>query len=625
MKSVELFHLGQETHAYRYFGAHALDTGYRFRLWVPDVTAVFVVGDFNGWQNHSHPMTEVSPAIYECNIPDAQAGQCYKFAVQEKSGNLVYRADPFSFQAELRPNNASVLYTNEHYPWNDHNFLEKRPTRNEAQAINIYEVHLGSWRKHEHGDFLNYDEIGDELIPYLLEMHYTHVEFMPIQEHPLDASWGYQVTGYFAVTSRFGEPRQFKNLVNRLHQAGIGVILDWVPAHFPKDEHGLARFNGSALYEYADESMSERKIWGTLVFDYNRPEVCSFLLSNAFFWVEEFHIDGLRFDAVSSILYRDYDRAGYNNAAYNSLIESDQTNTEAAAFISMVNAKLHAAHPQCLTFAEESSDYDGVTRSVEEGGLGFDYKWNMGWMHDTLSYFKSDYVHRPYQHQHMTFSLTYAFKERHLLPFSHDEVVHGKRSLIDKMPGDYWRKFASYRSLLAYMMTHPGAKLLFMGSEFAQFTEWHYYESLDWYLLDYEMHRKLQSYVTFLNKLYKDNPALWANDEDWSGFAWVDADDAERTVFSYLRSAPGEAPLLIVLNMLPSPIEDFSIGVPFSGRYEIVLNSDKAAFGGSDYPVLGDAHEVSELETRGEPDGDLPDSLAFRLTPLSCMIFKYKP
>lgn len=614
MKSAELFHLGQETHAFRYFGAHPHGDGFLFRLWAPQVAKVSVTGDFNDWRPDADPMHEISPSIYECFIPAAKALQCYKFAIEDLAGQVVYRADPYGSRAELRPLTASILEDEAAYDWGDRDFLEQRALHKAPQAINIYELHLGSWRRHDDGSFLNYDEIADELISYLLDLHYTHVEFMPLMEHPLDASWGYQATGYFAVTARYGTPRQFKNLINRLHQAGIAVLMDWVPAHFPKDEQGLARFNGQALYEYADEVLNDRKTWGTLVFDYGRPEVCSFLLSNAFYWVEEFHIDGLCFAAVASVLYSDSDHD-----------TKQSLNAEATHFFRTLNHRLHERHPQLLTIVDDTANYDGATHDSAEEGLGFSFKWNLTWMHETLDYFKSDYVHRPYQDHRITSPLASALSERHLLPFSHDELVHGKRSLIDKMPGDYWRKFASYRNLLAYQMTYPGAKLLFMGSEIAQFTEWHYYESLDWYILDYEMHRKLHAYVSFLNKLYKQRPVFWANDQDWSGFVWVDADDAERSVFSFLRATDGEEPCLVIFNMLPSPIEDFVIGVPFAGRYEIVLNSDDSAFGGSDYPLFANAHAVRDLDTIGSPFGTLADSLSFRLPPLSCLVLRHTP
>ncbi len=618
MKSVEFFHLGQETHAFRYFGAHRSGAGYLFRLWAPQVARVSVTGDFNDWRLEAHPMHEVSPAIYECCVPEAQAFQCYKYAIEDLEGKIVYRADPYGTRSELRPLSASILEDGTSYDWGDQEFLKQRVPHDASQAINIYELHLGSWRRRNDGSFMNYDEIADELIPYLLDLHYTHVEFLPIQEHPLDASWGYQVSGYFAVTARYGTPQQFKNLINRLHQAGIAVILDWVPAHFPKDEQGLARFNGQALYEYPDEALNDRKTWGTLVFDYGRPEVCSFLLSNAFFWIEEYHVDGLRFAAIASVLYSDTEQVIHNSHA-----AELRLNAEAALFFRSLNQRLHKQHPTLLTIVDDTSNCDRATHPIADNGLGFSFKWNLDWMHETIDYFKSDYVHRPYQQQRITSALVNAFKERYLLPYSHDVMVHGKRSLIDKMPGDYWRKFASYRNLLAYQMTHPGPKLLFMGSEIAQFSEWHYYEALDWYILDYEMHRKLQAYVAHLNKLYKEDPVFWANDVDWSGFVWVEADDAERSVFSFIRAAEAEEPCLVIFNMLPSPIDDFVIGVPFSGRYKVLLNSDESVYGGSDYPIFADAHAVDELESCGEACGGMADSLLFRLPPLSTLIIKH--
>ncbi len=620
MKSPELFHSGLECRAYHYFGAHESDVGYIWRIWAPGVRSVSVVGDFNNWQPAANPLQEIFPGIYETHIATAVPGQCYKFALTDQSGQCTYRSDPFAFASELRPQNASVLWRDSHFDWGDESHWPQSADAKYARPLNIYELHLGSWRRHADGSFLNYAEMVDELIPYLQELQFTHVELMPLQEHPLDASWGYQVTAYFAVTARYGTAEQFKYMVKRLHEAGFGVILDWVPAHFPKDEHGLARFNGEALYEYADAELRERKVWGTLVFDYGRPEVCSFLLSNAFYWIEEYHLDGLRFDAVSSILYRNYD-----SYAYEHLEQGEQINEEAVSFLRHVNNRLHEAFPWVLTFAEESSDFPLVTGATAEGGLGFDYKWNLGWMHDTLDYFTSDYVYRPYNHNKLTFSLTYAFSERYVLPLSHDDVVHGKKSLIDKMPGDYWRKFASYRCLLAYLMTHPGAKLLFMGAELAQFNEWHYYEALDWNLLDYEMHRKLRNYLIELNKLYLAQAAFWANEHDWSGFVWLDADDAEHSVFSYIRQAKDAPPCLLIFNMLPSPIEDFCIGVPYSGRWRILLNSDDGNFGGSDYALYPGTSDVTELHTRGKAEGEMADSLAFRLTPLSALILQYIP
>lgn len=607
------FWQGRASRAYEWMGVHQLDGVHQFCVWAPRAQAVYLIGDFNDWREDATKMEALEGGLFSATVEGAKPGQRYQYRILTAEGKAILKSDPYARQGELRPGQTSIIPSieDETYEWTDEAWLQQRPEALAPQPINIYELHLGSWRRHRDGQVFRYDELIDELIPYLKTLHYTHVELMPLMEHPLDASWGYQVSGYYAPTRRYGNARQLKALIDALHGAGIGVILDWVPAHFPKDDFALARFDGEALYESPDEIEGQRRLWGTLVFNYEEGGVRSFLKSNAMYWIEEFHADALRVDAVSSMLYRDYDQDQYQRNE-----RGTRYNEPAIAFLKDLNQTLREAHPQVLLFAEESSQFPAVTQSVEEGGLGFTHKWDLGWMHDNLDYFSTDYAYRPYQHQRLTFNFLYAFSERHLLPLSHDEFVYGKQALIEKMPGDYWRKCASARCLLSHLITHPGAKLLFMGQEFAQFSEWRFYESLDWQVLEYDLHQKFHRFVGTINQLYRDLPVLWKNDRDWSGFRWVEADDAERSVFAYLRMAEGEEAVLTVLNMLPSPIEYFEIGVPEAGIYDIILDSDADYFGGSNYDT---GVSCEGMLARAESCSGLPYRIQFHLPPLAAI------
>lgn len=554
--------------------------GYRFAVWAPRAQAVHITGDFNEWNETACPMTkDGNTGIWSAELPDARQWQRYKYVITGADGRKVQKADPFARHAETRPGTASILYDYNDYTWNDESWLSHRRDPKEPQPLNIYEVHLGSWRQYEDGNFYNYRTTAVELADYVLEMGYNAIEIMPITEYPLDDSWGYQVTGYFAPTSRYGTPADFKFFVDHMHQKGIRVILDWVPAHFPKDSFGLARFDGLPLYEYADTRVGEHKSWGTLVFDFSKNEVLSFLNSSAWFWMDEFHIDGLRVDAVSSMIYLDYDRDDFIRNQF-----GGNENLEALDFMRNLNDLILPHFPGSMMIAEESTAYPYITYPTSDKGLGFTHKWNMGWMHDTLKYMSLDYIHRPYHHNQLSFSMTYAFSERYVLAFSHDEVVHGKKSLIDRMPGDIWRKFANYRAMLMYMMSHPGAKLNFMGYEFAQFVEWRFKEELQWFMLENENHRKTQDFVKDLNHLYLESPAFWEQDMNWYGFEWLQADDRDNSVYIYSRSgAYDDQVILVILNLTPAVVPGYKMRAPRFGRYKVLMNSDEGRYGGSDY------------------------------------------
>ncbi|GAC1508085.1 MAG: 1,4-alpha-glucan branching protein GlgB [Chloroflexota bacterium] len=591
----DLHLFGQGTHrrAYEKLGAHCMREGnadgVRFAVWAPSATGVSVIGDFNAWRHGTdwlHP-TGVS-GIWQGFVAHVRPGALYKFSIVPPGGNgTLEKADPFAFQAEVRPHTASVVTCDPDYAWGDDSWMRRRgETQWSSQPVSVYEVHLGSWRRSpDHpSEFLSYRHLADHLPEYARDLGYTHVELMPVAEHPLDMSWGYQTTGYFAPTARFGSPEDFMYLVDRCHRAGLGVILDWVPAHFPKDAHGLAFFDGTHLYEHADPRQGEQLDWGTLVFNYGRNEVKSFLLSNAVFWIDRYHIDGLRVDAVASMLYLDYSResGGWIPNRY-----GGRENLEAIEFIKQVNWALHEEYPGALMIAEESTAWPGVTTPVDQGGLGFDFKWNMGWMHDTLEYMALDPVYRHFHHNEITFSLVYAFTERFMLPLSHDEIVHGKRSLLDKMPGDAWQKFANLRLLLAYMWTHPGKKLLFMGSEFGQWREWDHDSSLDWHLLDLPRndgarHQGMQRLVRDLNGLLRARPALYELDERPEGFEWIDYQDADNSVLVFRRvSRGGEDDVIVVCNFTPVVRHAYRIGLPKDGPYLEILNTDAEEYGGS--------------------------------------------
>ncbi|WP_394962767.1 1,4-alpha-glucan branching protein GlgB [Candidatus Allofournierella excrementigallinarum] len=613
---IYLFKQGNNFEAYRFFGAHfdcrGGDEGVVFRVWAPHAKAVSVVGDFNSWVPGSHPMARLDEGVWEAFIPGIREYDVYKFCLTTRQDELVFKADPYAFHAETRPSNASKVYRLEGYEWNDGEWEARQKKRDPLTApMNIYELHVGSWRLKENGDPYNYSELADELIPYLLDMRYTHVELLPITEYPYDGSWGYQVTGYFAPTSRYGTPKDFMNFVDKCHQAGLGVIMDWVPAHFPKDGFGLYMFDGEPCYEDPNPRRGEHKEWGTMVFNYGMPEVESFLVSSALYWVEQFHVDGLRVDAVASMLYLDYNR---RDGEWEPNRYGGKENLEAIAFLRKLNSTVLGRHPHKLMIAEESTAWPMVSKPAEDGGLGFNFKWNMGWMNDMLSYMSTDPLFRSGNHNKVTFSFFYAFSENFILPISHDEVVHGKCSLINKMPGDYDAKFANLRTFYGYMMAHPGKKLLFMGQEFGQFIEWNEAKALDWMLLDYDRHRQLRQYVKDLNSLYHDLPDLWQVDYSWEGFQWVVPDDNAQSVIAFLRRDAAGHTTLVVCNFNPVFREGYQMGVPAAGTYRELLSSDDEAYGG------GGVHN-KPLRSHKKPMHGFDQSISVTLPPLSAVYF----
>jgi len=616
---LHLFGEGKHWHIYRILGSHRKQvdgvSGVLFAVWAPSAERVSVVGDFNSWDGRTHPMrVRGGSGIWELFIPGLGSGQPYKYEIRTRhQGRILLKTDPYGQQFELRPATATVIPRDNPYRWQDAEWLERRRREDwQHGPLSIYEVHLGSWKHDPSGRFLNYRSLARELVDYVKQMGFTHIELLPVTEHPLDASWGYQTTGYFAPTSRFGNPDDFRYFVDYCHQHHIGVLLDWAPAHFPRDAFGLAEFDGTALYEHHDPRRGEHHDWGTLIYNYGRNEVRNFLLASAIYWLEEFHIDGLRVDAVASMLYHDYSRKA---GEWLPNIYGGRENLEAVNFLRDLNTVTHAEFPGTIMIAEESTAWPGVSRPVDMGGLGFSMKWNMGWMHDTLNYMQHDPVHRKYHHNDLTFGLLYAFTENFVLPFSHDEVVHGKRSMLYKQTGDDWQQFANLRLLYTYMFTSPGKKLLFMGNEIAQGNEWNCETSIEWYLLDYKYHRGVQTLVSDLNIIYREIPALHRLDFSSGGFEWIDCNAADQSMLSYIRRDQDDF-VVVALNFTPVPRHGYRIGVPAGGNYQERFNSDSGYYGGSD---VGNHGQVAAEEV---PWSGHPYSISLTVPPLAGIILQ---
>ena len=620
--ALHFFHEGKATEAYDFFGAHFVEEnekkGVQFRVWAPNANSVSVVGDFNHWDRGLHQMhrTEHDGSVWELFIPDLKQYDIYKYSIECSNGRINLKADPYGFHMETRPNTASKIYELDGYKWKDSKWLEERKKKNiYDSAINIYEIHLSSWmEKNDEDELFNYMELAKKLIPYVKKMGYTHIEIMPVAEYPFDGSWGYQQIGYYAPTSRFGTPHDFMEFVDYCHQNGIGLILDWVPAHFPKDAAGLYEFDGSYCYEYSEPLKREHLNWGTRVFDWGRPEVQSFLISNANYWFDKYHVDGLRVDAVASMLYLDYDR---KDGQWQRNVKGGNENLEAIAFLQKLNTELFAKHENILMIAEESTAWPMVTKPADVGGLGFNFKWNMGWMNDMIAYMSMNPEYRPYHHNMLTFSFYYAFSENFILPISHDEVVYGKCSMLDKMSGPRDKRFASLRTFLAYMTAHPGKKLNFMGQEIAQFKEWNYKTGLDWDVLQFEEHKKHQAYVEALNKFYLDHKELWEADSDWSGFKWISSDDNENSVIVFRRFNRKGEEIVVVCNFQPKQHEQYSFGVPYYADYEEIFSTEKPEFG-------GDGLSNKTVKAENTPMHGEAYSVTIKIAPMSAMFFKAK-
>lgn len=615
-----LFHKGEHYQSYNFLGSHLCKEegriGFRFSVWAPNAHKISVVGDFNNWEDDIHKMGKIEESgIWTKFIPEAELEDIYKYRIIGQNGELRLKADPYAKSAEKKPNTASVIFSIDDYTWHDHKWqLEKESFNPHRSPISIYELHLGSWKRDENNEVLNYRKIADQLVDYISEMGYTHIELLPIAEHPFDGSWGYQTTGYYAVTSRYGDPYDFMYFIDKCHQNNIGVIIDWVPGHFCKDDHGLRLFDGTPLFESEDSRRAENIQWDTLNFDFAQPEVWSFLISNAVYWLDKYHIDGIRADAVSNMLYLDYQKKDGQWAANK---YGGNENLEAINFLKKLNKVVFRDYPGTLMIAEESSAWPKVTAPTYQDGLGFNFKWNMGWMNDTLEYMEKDPLFRKEIHNKLTFSIMYTYSENYILPLSHDEVVHGKKSLLDKMPGDYWQKFANLRLLYGYMTAHPGKNLLFMGGEFGQFIEWNYKQELDWFLLDYKKHKKMAHYVKRLNNFYLNEEALWILDHEQDGFKWVEADDNNFSMISFLRFSQTEGKyLLIICNFTPVPRENYRVGIPEYNSYDLVFTSDLKEFGGTgDFNKLKYKSEKVSCQSQ-------PYSLEVDLPPLSIIYLK---
>ncbi len=615
---VHLFHQGNHFYSYRFMGAHLVQeegrAGVRFNLWAPNAQEVKIAGDFNHWQAQHHPMERVEESgLWTLFIPGLEEGQSYKYQVHTAGGEVLLKADPYAFFSEVRPSSASIICSLDQYSWQDQEWQEQKPQGLYDRPVLIYEVHPGSWRLKDGGEFYSYRDLAHELVDYVADMGFTHIELMPLAEHPFDGSWGYQATGYYSVTSRYGSPRDFMYFVDCCHQKGIGVILDWVPGHFCRDGHGLGRFDGTPLFEYADPLRGENHQWGSWNFDLGRPEVHSFLISNAIFWMDIFHLDGLRVDAIASILYRDFNR---EEGQWEPNQYGGRENLETMEFLKKLNTRVFASFPRALMIAEDSSQYPLVSAPVYLGGLGFNYKWNMGWMNDILRYMEMDPFFRSWHHNLLTFSLWYNYTENFILPLSHDEVVHLKKSLLSKMPGDYWQKFANLRLLLAYMLAHPGKNLLFMGGELGQFDEWQEMKELGWNLLDYPQHRSLHLYVKELNHFYRKEKAFWELDYQREGYQWIDPHDNTQSIITFMRRDREGNFLIVVCNFTPVVHQRYRIGAPYPGNYQEVFNSDQEKYGGS-------GQKNPELLTAQEFNWhNQPCSLELRMPPLAMIVLE---